>query len=1263
MKRKAITLALLSVGIGLAGSARADLAAAQAAYETGLCDKAVVALTPLAKAGDAAAQKALGDVYLNNDRYCPTLVRDERAAEPWYLQAARAGNVEAQRRLIGIYDGASAPGKAEQATFWMASVAQQGEPSDLASLATRYQRAEGVPPDRVLAHAFKLLASRRAGNGEGKDLARALQDSAAAMSPEQLAEAESLAQAWKVGTPLPAVSATGLRDPRDWYKAAAAAGDLDAALKLGTLYWKGREGLSVEPQQAAFWLRKAAEGGIADAQYQLGQLYAMGEGVPKDFVLGYVLHMLAVQGGSERAVKHKDRWDDTLTEQQLGEAKALLARWKKGDPLPQSTRYGMQRKVNLVEDASGKLAPTPEVLALFKAASEGEEANFARLLARVDHINDYLVDQQKLLHALLLPAASLRAEGEAWRKGQNDVRETTHWQAQQARHAALLPAKTRMLALALKHGASFNEGTPRYHAGPLHLAAMFGTPDMVRLLLRHGADPRQYGGENKALAPLEFSLEQHDYALGLPELITPEQRTENILALLQAGAQRPYLRYVSKLKRPPSDYLLWPNLVALTRGTAVLDALLKTGTSPADDEEGRSSFDSAAEAGNADAIAWLKKRVPRYGKDKRDRWLDAAMLAMYSSAPGRDKVLRQLLVKDMDWRQEGPQEESGARGHRPLYGGMERIRSGTLLNHVTRARRLEWLSRLAALGAPIGTGGSSSDLVEAVRENDAGLVKALLAQGADPLDGVESALELALRRPDNKSAMADILLDYIVRVQKKSLAAMRPSPVAGVLKDPNAIDMPRLRKLLAAGASVQDLGGRAIDAAFRAPDREVATLLIKHGLLHRSGNSGSGVDAEFGPNFLALAIGAGRSDLLPEIIAQGRDPNHRERMRNETVQPSAVEYAISLGKVEALKVLLAHGGVIDMSSAQRWGTALDLAVASLNADMLRLVSKDFSLPLKNACLKANGQLARVVLEAPASYWDQLREHGFGSDSSCAGSQERLALHLSEARNVLLDEATGQHLVERLPQLGSGRDSFSEATWEAIGASRNEALAGLLAKAGWKRAAPVEKPAPQKDKAADLALQANVAGRYYLAGAREMGGELLVRPDGRFKYSLSQGAVIAYAEGSWKVWNQQVVFRSERAPGREASMHLSSEALAINVPSGQVLVDLRYQGESIPDLKVMLLGEAPSRAEGHTGEQGWLAAFSGPVRRIGVSHPDINGGKWLLHDVAAADAGRNAFLLDFQPGAPAPRDFNYTFEALEGSLLMKGPEGRMEFQKN
>lgn len=43
---------------------------------------------------------------------------------------------------------------------------------------------------------------------------------------------------------------------------------------------------------------------------------------------------------------------------------------------------------------------------------------------------------------------------------------------------------------------------------------------------------------------------------------------------------------------------------------------------------------------------------------------------------------------------------------------------------------------------------------------------------------------------------------------------------------------------------------------------------------------------------------------------------------------------------------------------------------------------------------------------------------------------------------------------------------------------------------------------------------NLAGHYYLNGVREVGSELLLKPDGRFQWYLSYGAVDQQAEGTW-----------------------------------------------------------------------------------------------------------------------------------------------------
>ncbi|WP_045433584.1 hypothetical protein [Acinetobacter calcoaceticus] len=40
------------------------------------------------------------------------------------------------------------------------------------------------------------------------------------------------------------------------------------------------------------------------------------------------------------------------------------------------------------------------------------------------------------------------------------------------------------------------------------------------------------------------------------------------------------------------------------------------------------------------------------------------------------------------------------------------------------------------------------------------------------------------------------------------------------------------------------------------------------------------------------------------------------------------------------------------------------------------------------------------------------------------------------------------------------------------------------------------------------------GHYYLNGVMEVGSELLLQPDGKFKWMLAYGALDQYAEGTW-----------------------------------------------------------------------------------------------------------------------------------------------------
>ncbi|MDZ7630175.1 MAG: hypothetical protein U5K74_02155 [Gemmatimonadaceae bacterium] len=64
--------------------------------------------------------------------------------------------------------------------------------------------------------------------------------------------------------------------------------------------------------------------------------------------------------------------------------------------------------------------------------------------------------------------------------------------------------------------------------------------------------------------------------------------------------------------------------------------------------------------------------------------------------------------------------------------------------------------------------------------------------------------------------------------------------------------------------------------------------------------------------------------------------------------------------------------------------------------------------------------------------------------------------------------------------------------------------------------------------ADPVMLKPLAGRYFLQGVREVGSELLLRPDGTFAFVLSYGALDETGAGSWRIENGDVILQSEGA---------------------------------------------------------------------------------------------------------------------------------------
>ena len=938
-------------------------------------------------------------------------------------------------------------------------------------------------------------------------------------------------------------------------------------------------------------------------------------------------------------------------------------------------------------------APTPAVRALFKAAHQADEAAFMRLLPTIDHLADYAVDDEPLLAALLYPSVGQDDDParEERRRFGASVQEAERLRAA---HAATLPAKTRMLAAALQAGASVTDISRGQSNPPLHLALIFGTPDMVRLLLSHGANPNQPEQRDQR-TPLEFVLD-HEFVVrmsGLPELVTPAERSRMILALLAAGARRPYLRAddapatdgEDKLPRPVADYLIWPALAEMTEGAEVLDAVARTGTTPAfePDDEGLTVLGHAARAGNLAGLRWLLARAPRQqparydGEPARDTWLDAAIWALYpatdtpATRQRTDEILQALLVRGMAWGQElGLNDDTHnlsirRRDLEPPTGGQ------TLLHHLVHRDRVERLATVAQLGAPVDgdahTEASSprlTPLALAVRTGKLAAVKQLLALGANPLAGTpteDQPFFAALSdSPDDEAPASDkapalagarlqildTLLATLTPEQKQALDAGSPTPVSHLLGrwyGPQP-DLSLLRRLLAAGFSASGVDANQFARLLWSDDRAIALDLLAHGARPEAVKVPDALtDADLpAPSLLAEAVRAQRLDLIAPLARAGADPNRVGRFGQ-----SAMDAAIDSGKLQALDAMLAVGGRLEVKPPPQPGrsSTLDLAVQSGSVAMTRRIAAAWGTDLSAACLPRDTSLRQTLLQPDDATWREWLHAGLGRPGACAGPSlgERLVRSVLGADGMPLVGWLAQRFSARLADLSLSAAAAAPLAQQAWREGREDVIQGLT-QAGVPLPPPPQSPAarPTPPTARDLAARKRLAGHYYLEGVREVGSELLLRPDGRFEYMLTYGATDEQARGRWQVLGNEVVLRSDK-PARPAQWQ--PYRLRAAEPSGRggpadpaapVSGVVRYQGHPANRVTVTTVGcDAPQIDRAQTQEDGRWQADVRSVCHIVLFHPSVNDGRPYVHTVAAAgpDAQRRHFTVDITPIDP------------------------------
>jgi hypothetical protein len=187
---------------------------------------------PLAEQGDVDAQRAMGQLLMQN---C-TGLQDKGAAVEWLAKAATAGNLAAQNQLAAAYmrgqgvaqddnkafslfsqtaaagnalgemelgylytSGRGVPQDKYQGLQWTVQGAEQGNAIALGNIAHAYFQGQVLAKDLERAAFFLALSNQRANPFERAELAGVSQDIRRAVSADFLTRAAKAAQHWAPG--------------------------------------------------------------------------------------------------------------------------------------------------------------------------------------------------------------------------------------------------------------------------------------------------------------------------------------------------------------------------------------------------------------------------------------------------------------------------------------------------------------------------------------------------------------------------------------------------------------------------------------------------------------------------------------------------------------------------------------------------------------------------------------------------------------------------------------------------------------------------------------------------------------------------------------------------------------------------------------------------------------------------------------------------------------------------------------------------------
>lgn len=232
-------------------------------FQRGWYLTAFAAATPLAEAGDTAAQTLIGVLFETGYGVDQDLAK----AAQWYELAAAKNNPGAALRLAQFYlAGTGVEQDKKKAADLFEIAADAGDPAAVYNLALLYQEGEGRPHD--------------------EEKARKLLRQAADMNDPDAQYALGLSYLDGIG---------GISDPGQgafWLGRAARRGNVSAQVYYGILRFQGK-GLEPNEAEAADWFERAATAGNPVAMNRLARIYAYGRGRKQDPVAAASWHYAA----------------------------------------------------------------------------------------------------------------------------------------------------------------------------------------------------------------------------------------------------------------------------------------------------------------------------------------------------------------------------------------------------------------------------------------------------------------------------------------------------------------------------------------------------------------------------------------------------------------------------------------------------------------------------------------------------------------------------------------------------------------------------------------------------------------------------------------------------------------------------------------------------------------------------------------------------------------------------------------------------------